>query len=86
MLTKGKSETERTPLREDSDASLISFINSSISKSLVVLAGLNVGSMFLSYSYDYGISSLSSVASGSHEVSLGFNINDKRNRRHSYYW
>jgi len=56
------------------------------SKSLVVLAGLNVGSMFLSYSYDYGISSLSSVASGSHEVSLGFNINDKRNRRHSYYW
>ena len=56
------------------------------SKSLVVLAGLNMGSLFLSYSYDYGISSLSSVASGSHEISLGFNINDKRKRRHSYYW
>ena len=56
------------------------------SKSLVVLAGLNIGSLFLSYSYDYGISSLSSVASGSHEISLGFNINDKRKRRHSYYW
>ena len=56
------------------------------SKSLVVLAGLNMGSLFLSYSYDYGISSLSSVASGSHEISLGFNINDIRKRRHSYYW
>ena len=56
------------------------------SNSLILLAGLNIGSIFLSYSYDYGISSLSSVASGSHEVSLGFNINDKRNRRHSYYW
>ncbi|OUV41792.1 MAG: hypothetical protein CBC71_04830 [Rhodobacteraceae bacterium TMED111] len=56
------------------------------SESLVVLTGLNMGSLFLSYSYDYGISSLSSVASGSHEISLGFNINDKRKRRHSYYW
>jgi type IX secretion system PorP/SprF family membrane protein len=56
------------------------------SESLVVLAGLNMGSLFLSYSYDYGISSLSSVASSSHEISLGFNINDKRKRRHSYYW
>ena len=56
------------------------------SESLVVLVGLNMGSLFLSYSYDYGISSLSSAASGSHEISLGFNINDKRKRRHSYYW
>ena len=56
------------------------------SESLVILAGLNMGSLFLSYSYDHGISSLSSVASGSHEISLGFNINDKRKRRHSYYW
>ena len=56
------------------------------SESLVVLAGLNMGSLFLSYSFDYGINSLSSIASGSHEISLGFNINDKRKRRHSYYW
>ena len=56
------------------------------SQSLVIFGGLNLGSMFLSYSYDYGISALSSVASGSHEISLGFNINDKRKRRHSYYW
>tara|TARA_B100000900_G_scaffold339705_1_gene302284 strand:+ start:772 stop:1686 length:915 start_codon:yes stop_codon:yes gene_type:complete len=56
------------------------------SQSLVILAGLHMRSMFLSYSYDYGINSLSSVASGSHEISLGFNINDKRKRRHSYYW
>ena len=55
-------------------------------ESLIVLAGLNMGSLFLSYSYDYGISSLSSLASGSHEISLGFNINDNRKRRHSYYW
>jgi len=50
------------------------------------LTGLNMGGLFLSYSYDYGINSLSSVASGSHEISLGFKINDKRKRRHSYYW
>ncbi len=56
------------------------------SESLVVLTGLNMGGLFLSYSYDYGINSLSSVASGSHEISLGFKINDKRKRRHSYYW
>ena len=56
------------------------------SQSLVIFGGLNLGSMFLSYSYDYGISALSSVASGSHEISLGFNINDKRKRRHGYYW
>ena len=56
------------------------------SQSLVILAGLHMRNMFLSYSYDYGISSLSSIASGSHEISLGFNINDKRKRRHSYYW
>ena len=56
------------------------------SQSLVILAGLHMRSLFLSYSYDYGISSLSSIASGSHEISLGFNINDKRKRRHSYYW
>ena len=56
------------------------------SQSLVILAGFHMRSLFLSYSYDYGISSLSSVASGSHEISLGFNINDKRKRRHSYYW
>ena len=56
------------------------------SQSLVILAVFHMRSLFLSYSYDYGISSLSSVASGSHEISLGFNINDKRKRRHSYYW
>ena len=56
------------------------------SQSLVALGGLNVGSLFFSYSYDYGMSSLSSVASGSHEISIGFNINDKRKRRHTYYW
>ena len=56
------------------------------SQSLVVLGGLNLGSLFLSYSFDYGVSSLSSVAFGSHEISVGFNINDKRKRRHSYYW
>ena len=56
------------------------------SQALVVIAGVRAGSMNISYSYDYGISSISSVASGSHEICLGFNINDKRNRRHSYYW
>lgn len=56
------------------------------SKSLVFLAGLNIRNMFFSYSYDYGISSLSSISSGSHEISLGININDERLRRHSYYW
>ena len=56
------------------------------SKSLVLVAGLELGSFLLSYSYDYGISSIASASSGSHEISVGFNINDARNRRHSYYW
>lgn len=56
------------------------------SKSLVLVAGLELGSFLLSYSYDYGISSIASTSSGSHEISVGFNINDARNRRHSYYW
>ena len=36
MLTNGKSDTERMPLRADSDASLSTLISSSISKSLIV--------------------------------------------------
>ena len=56
------------------------------SKSLVVLAGLNMEVCFCLILMIMGLVRLSSVASGSHEVSLGFNINDKRNRRHSYYW
>ena len=84
--------TEVSPTQLDVNARLIidnnywAGLSLRSSESLVVLAGLNMGSLFLSYSYDYGISSLSSVASGSHEISLGFNINDKRKRRHSYYW
>ena len=56
------------------------------SKSIVAFLGLKLGDMFLSYSYDYGINSLSTIASGSQEVTIGYNINDKRKRRHSYYW
>ena len=84
--------TEVSPTQLDVNATVIidnnywAGLSLRSSESLVVLAGLNMGSLFLSYSYDYGISSLSSVASGSHEISLGFNINDKRKRRHSYYW
>ncbi len=56
------------------------------SKDLVVLAGVELGSFLLSYSFDYGINSISNASSGSHELSIGFNINDVRNRRHTYYW
>lgn len=56
------------------------------SKSIIVVAGFELGRFLLSYSYDYGISSISSASAGSHEISIGFNINDIRNRRHSYYW
>ena len=84
--------TEVSPTQFDLNARAIIDNNYSVglslrsSQSLVILAGLHMRSLFLSYSYDYGISSLSSIASGSHEISLGFNINDKRKRRHSYYW
>ncbi|MDA9898299.1 type IX secretion system membrane protein PorP/SprF [Flavobacteriales bacterium] len=84
--------TESSPIQFDLNTK-VTFDNSywvglslRSSQSVVVLGGLNLGQLFLSYSYDYGVSSLSSVASGSHELSLGFNINDKRKRRHSYYW
>ena len=56
------------------------------SQALVLIAGVKMGALNLSYSYDYGISSIGNFSSGSHEVCLGFNISDKRNRRHSYYW
>ena len=56
------------------------------SQAIVVIAGVKMGAMNVSYSFDYGINSISNVTSGSHEICLGFNINDKRNRRHSYYW
>jgi len=84
--------TEASPVQVDLNTKVIidnnywAGLSFRSSKSLVVLGGLSLGKMFVSYSYDYGISSLSSVASGSHEISLGFNISDQRKRRHTYHW
>lgn len=56
------------------------------SKSAVVLIGTKIGTFTIDYGFDYSLSSLGSYTSGSHEISIGFNIPNKRFRRHSYYW
>ena len=84
--------TEQSPTQLDINAKVFvdnkywGGISLRSSKSIVAFLGLKVGDMFLSYSYDYGINSLSTIASGSQEITIGYNINDKRKRRHSYYW
>ncbi|MGC6471029.1 MAG: type IX secretion system membrane protein PorP/SprF [Flavobacteriales bacterium] len=89
ILIKG---TETSPVQMDINTRIIiddaywAGISLRSSQSLVAILGFKLGALNLSYSYDYGINSISTVTSGSHEISLGFNINDKRNRRHSYYW
>ena len=55
-------------------------------KSAVVLIGANIGTFTVGYGFEYSLSSIGSYTSGSHELSIGFNIPDKRFRRHSYYW
>ena len=46
--------------------------------SFSVLAGFNISSLFnLSYSYDYSISALQQVSSGSHEIVLGLLLNNR---------
>ena len=56
------------------------------SKSVVALLGFELGSFHLGYGLDFTFSSIGSYASTSHEISLGFNLPQMRNRRHTYYW
>tara|TARA_B110000305_G_scaffold120735_1_gene135459 strand:- start:284 stop:1198 length:915 start_codon:yes stop_codon:yes gene_type:complete len=56
------------------------------SKSVVALVGLEIGKLQFGYGFDLTLSSIGSYTSGSHEISLGFNIPQMRNRRHTYYW
>lgn len=56
------------------------------SKSVVALLGFELGSFHLGYGLDFTLSSIGSYASTSHEISLGFNLPQMRNRRHTYYW
>lgn len=55
-------------------------------RSAVALVGMNVGNFHLAYGFDYTFASIANHISGSHEVSIGINIPDPRNRRHVYYW
>jgi len=56
------------------------------SKSLVALVGMDIGQLHLGYGFDFSFSSISSSTSGSHEISLGYNIPQPRSNRHTYYW
>lgn len=56
------------------------------SKSVIALVGIEIGQLHLGYGFDLTLSSIGTYTTGSHEISLGFNIPQMRNRRHTYYW
>ena len=56
------------------------------SKSVVALVGIEIGQLHLGYGFDLTLSSIGTYTTGSHEISLGFNLPQMRNRRHTYYW
>jgi type IX secretion system PorP/SprF family membrane protein len=47
----------------------------------IVLVGLNTGKFRFGYSYDLTVSRLTNASGGSHEISLGFNLNCKEKPR-----
>lgn len=55
-------------------------------KSLIGLMGIQTGVLHIAYAFDYTFMSIGQHSYGSHEVSVGINIPDPRNRRHIYYW
>lgn len=55
-------------------------------QSVVVLLGMNLETFHLAYGFDYTMQSIGTHTSGSHEISVGFNIQDPNSRRHVYYW
>lgn len=55
-------------------------------RSIVALMGFNAGSFHFAYGFDWTSMSIGQHTSGSHELSVGFNIPDSRRRRHIYYW
>lgn len=55
-------------------------------RSVVALMGINAGNFHIAYGFDYTLASIANHTSGSHEISIGVNIPDPRNRRHVYYW
>lgn len=82
---------EGGPMQADVNARLVidkfwTGVSLRTSKSIVALIGLEIGKLQLGYGFDLTLSSIGSYTSGSHEISLGFNIPQMRNRRHTYYW
>ena len=55
-------------------------------ESVVALVGMNLETFHLAYGFDYTMRPIGTHTSGSHEISVGFNLPDPRNRRHVYYW
>ena len=54
-------------------------------KSLIALLGFQTGVLHIAYSFDYSFMSIGQYSSGTHEISVGLNLPDPRNRRHIYY-
>lgn len=50
------------------------------SKDIVAMLGIKVKKYYLGYAYDYTMSSIKRYTSGSHEILLGININEGKNR------
>lgn len=55
-------------------------------KSLIGLVGFQAGVLHIAYGFDYSFMSIGQHSSGTHEISVGVNLPDPRNRRHIYYW
>jgi len=55
-------------------------------KSAIALLGFQLGVLHISYAFDYSFTSIGQYSSGTHEISVGLNLPDPRNRRHIYYW
>jgi type IX secretion system PorP/SprF family membrane protein len=50
------------------------------SKEYVVLLGIKVQKLYVSYSFDYGTNSISSLSYGSHEISISLKLGDSARR------
>ena len=56
------------------------------SNTFAATLGIRLGTFQFTYAYDYSLSSVGSNTAGSHELSVGLNLNQQRFRRHTNFW
>ncbi len=83
LLVKG---TMRTPWQLDFNAKAIyknmywGGLSYRTSKDLVFMLGLKVNKFYVGYAFDYTFSSIKNYSNGSHEILIGFNVFEGKNR------